>query len=151
MEDWMRGVRLDTLVGPVAVGTHVHATHDDWTVTSNVPCDEALLTADVLERALGGDLGTYFFPADAVLCVHANPGCVASARRIMCTDAARTGVTSMNALTVARTETVEVVEEEEEVPDEGEEDDEADENDVCDVGEEDADAWKESVLPEQPR
>ena len=146
----MSGVRLDMLVGPVAVGAHVHASHADWTVTSNVPCDETLLSAPLLERPLGGHLGTYFFPADAVVCVHTAPGCVVTARRLVDADAACVGAVGMNSLTVERAEIEDVVEEDEDVEEEGEEDD-ADEPEECDPGEEDADAWKQSVLPEQPR
>ena len=50
---------------------HVHVRQHGWTVTSNVPV-EALLDAEVLDRALPGWLGRYVLPADAV--VHYDDG-----------------------------------------------------------------------------
>ena len=50
---------------------HGHVRAHGWTVTSNVPI-EALLDAEVLDRALPGWLGRYVLPSDAV--VHYDDG-----------------------------------------------------------------------------
>lgn len=59
----MTGVRLSDRAS-VAPLRHVHASYDDWRVTSDVPVDT--LPDTVLDVILPGRLGRFIYPSDAV-------------------------------------------------------------------------------------
>jgi hypothetical protein len=50
------------------LGKYTHLTQEDWTITSNVPLED-LAETPVLEKALPGLLGSYFYPSDAVFSI----------------------------------------------------------------------------------
>ena len=113
------GVALADGRESVPVQPHVHMACDAWQITSSVPCGPALLEADVLDRALPGALGRYFYPADAVLCVPSKQATLrADLERLLAAERVEDALEEarVNHLSVSRLEgeTMEADEEEEE-------------------------------------